>query len=126
MGRFGEATAGLRSTLSGTQSNFRTSSNSDGANRRPAALVMCTRHPDLNSIRALATVSVGLVNCISLLSPSLEEEIVKPTLAAGLATGFSLAGWSKTVFGLGILAIEALAAGMMASGMPSTFIGGAG
>ena len=107
------------------QSNFRTSSNSDGANWRPAALVMCTRHPDLNSIRAFATVSVGLVNCISLLSPFFDEEIVKPTFA-GLTPARSLAGLSKRVLGLGILAIETLAAGMIASGTPSTFMGGAG
>src|ERR1700753_2202052 len=81
------------------QSNFRTSSNSEGANWRPAALVICTRHPDLDSIRALATVIVGLVNRSSFFSPSLDEEIVKPTLGgdsgadigAGLTLALSLA-----------------------------------
>jgi hypothetical protein len=107
------------------QSNFRTSSNSDGANWRPAALVMCTRHPDLNSIRAFATVNVGLVNCISLLSPFFDEEIVKP-IFAGLTPARSLAGLSKRVLGLGIRAIEILAAGMIASGTPSTLVGGTG
>src|ERR1700753_2304722 len=96
------------------QSNFRTSSNSDGANWRPAALVICTRHPDLDRIRAFATVIVGLVKCSSFFSPFLDEEIVKPTfgvtpnatLAAGLALAFSIAGLSKTVFGLVIVAIH--------------------
>ena len=64
------------------QSNFRMSSNSDGVNCRPAALVTWTRHPDLKSMRALATVSVGLVICTIAVSPSLEDEIVKPTFLA--------------------------------------------
>src|SRR6185437_10988042 len=114
-----------RGAVRSVQSNFRTSSNSDGANWRPAALVMCTRHPDLNSIRAFATVNVGLVNCISLLSPFFEEEIVKPTLA-GLTPGLSFVGLSKRVLGLGIRAIETLEAEMIASGTPSTFMGGTG
>src|ERR1700753_507294 len=115
------------------QSNFRTSSNSDGANWRRAALVICTRHPDLERIRAFATVIVGLVKCSSFFSPFLDEEIVKPTfgavanatLDAGLSLAFSIAGLSKTVFGLGMLAIEILeAAAMAASSRLSGFSAG--
>src|SRR6201995_1254227 len=117
------------------QSNFRTSSNSDGGNWRPAALVICTRHPDLDRIRAFATVIVGLVKCSSFFSPPFDEEIVKPTvgvtpnaaLAAGLALAFSIAGLSKTVFGLGMLAIDILeAAAMAASSRLSSFSAGIG
>jgi hypothetical protein len=50
---------------------------------------------------------------------------VKPTLA-GLTPGLSFAGLSKRVLGLGIRAIETLEAGMIASGTPSTFMGGTG
>src|ERR1700761_4966145 len=86
---------------------------------------MCTRHPDLNSIRALATVSVWLVNCNSLLSPFFDEEIVKPTRGVGLTTAFWLGGLSKTVLGLGILPIEILeAAAIAASSSLSAFTGG--
>jgi hypothetical protein len=84
------------------QSNFRMSSNSEGANWRPAALVTWTRHPDLKSMRALATVSVGLVICTVAVSPSLEDDIVKPTFLIG--TGPAMRGasgmLSKTAFGL--------------------------
>src|ERR1700748_2146327 len=74
------------------QSNFRMSSNSEGANCRPAALVTWTRHPDLKSIRALATVSVGLVISTTAVSPSLEDDIVKPTFR--VATGAAMSGAS--------------------------------
>jgi hypothetical protein len=84
------------------QSNFRMSSNSEGANCRPAAFVTWTRHPDLKSMRALATVSVGLVSCTSAFSPSFEDDIVKPTFLAG--TGRTIRGssatLSKVAFGL--------------------------
>jgi hypothetical protein len=84
------------------QSNFRMSSNSEGANCRPAALVTWTRQPDLNSIRALATVSVGLVICTIAVSPSLEDDIVNPTFRVG--TGPAMRGasgmLSKTSFGV--------------------------
>jgi hypothetical protein len=84
------------------QSNFRISSNSEGANCRPAAFVTWTRHPDLKSMRALATVSVGLVSCTSALSPSFEDDIVKPILFGG--TGRAIRGssamLSKMAFGL--------------------------
>jgi len=84
------------------QSNFRMSSNSEGANCRPAALVTWTRHPDLKSMRALATVSVGLVICTTAVSPSLEDDIVKPTFLVG--TGAPTRGasgmLSKIAFGL--------------------------
>src|SRR5580692_3606083 len=83
------------------------SSNSDGVNCRPAALVTFTRHPDLKSMRALATVSVGLVICTIAVSPSLEDEIVKPTFLAGIgrtSTEPAMRGASgmpsKTSFGL--------------------------
>jgi hypothetical protein len=83
-------------------SNFRMSSNSEGTNCRPAALVTCTRHPDLKSMRALATVSVGLVICTVAVSLSLEDDIVKPTFLIG--RGPAIRGWSgmpsKTAFGL--------------------------
>jgi hypothetical protein len=78
------------------------SSNSEGANCRPAAFVTWTRHPDLKSMRALATVSVGLVSCTSAFSPSFEDDIVKPTFLAG--TGRTIRGssamLSKVAFGL--------------------------
>jgi hypothetical protein len=78
------------------------SSNSEGANCRPAALVTWTRQPDLKSMRALATVSVGLVSCTSALSPSFEDDIVKPLLFGGTGRTIrgSLAMLSKTAFGL--------------------------
>jgi hypothetical protein len=88
--------------FSNLQSNFRMSSNSEGANCRPAAFVTWTRHPDLKSMRALATVSVGLVSCTSAFSPSFEDDIVKPTFLAG--TGRTIRGssamLSKVAFGL--------------------------
>jgi hypothetical protein len=88
--------------FSNLQSNFRMSSNSEGANCRPAAFVTWTRHPDLKSMRALATVSVGLVICTVAVSPSLEDDIVKPTFLVG--TGPAMRGasgmLSKTSFGL--------------------------
>jgi hypothetical protein len=78
------------------------SSNSEGANCRPAAFVTWTRHPDLKSMRAFATVSVGLVSCTSAFSPSFEDDIVKPTFLAG--TGRTIRGssamLSKVAFGL--------------------------
>src|ERR1700761_6467004 len=84
------------------QSNLRISSNSDGANWRPAALVTRTRHPDLYSMRALATVRVGLVSCSSPVSPFLEDEIIKPI--AGTGSGRTIRGASSvvsnTAFGL--------------------------
>jgi hypothetical protein len=84
------------------QSNFRISSNSEGANCRPAALVTWTRHPDLKSMRALATVSVGLVICTIAVSPSLEDDIVKPTFRVGTEPVMRGASGmlSKTAFGL--------------------------
>jgi hypothetical protein len=92
----------LRRLCLDLQSNFRMSSNSEGANCRPAALVTWTRHPDLKSMRALATVSVGLVICTIAVSPSFEDDIVKPTFLVG--TGPAMRGssgmLSKTAFGL--------------------------
>jgi hypothetical protein len=84
------------------QSNFRMSSNSEGANCRPAALVTWTRHPDLKSMRALATVSVGLVICTIAVSPSLDDDIVKPTFRVGTEPAMRGASGmlSKTAFGL--------------------------
>jgi hypothetical protein len=83
------------------------SSNSEGANCRPAALVTWTRHPDLKSMRALATVSVGLVICTIAVSPSFEDDIVKPTFFVGIGRTCSeppmrgASGMlSKTSFGL--------------------------
>src|SRR5882757_7506862 len=85
----------LRRLCLGLHSNFRMSSNSEGANCRPAALVTWTRHPDLKSMRALATVSVGLVICTIAVSPSLEDDIVKPTFVAGTGrTGPTMRGSS--------------------------------
>jgi hypothetical protein len=98
---------------SSDQSNFRMSSNSDGANCRPAALVTWTRHPDLNNIRALATVSVGLVISNSPVSPSFDEDILKAgligcagrTAARGSAASSSTVGLSNLTLGLGILRV---------------------
>jgi hypothetical protein len=86
----------------GLQSNFRMSSNSAGANCRPAALVTWTRHPDLKSMRALATVSVGLVICTVAVSPSFDDDIVKPIFRVGTgpATRGASGILSKTSFGL--------------------------
>jgi hypothetical protein len=92
----------LRRLYLDLQSNFRMSPNSEGANWRPAALVTWTCHPDLKSMRALATVSVGLVICTITVSPSFEDDIVKPTFLVG--TGPAMRGssgmLSKTAFGL--------------------------
>ena len=92
----------LRRLCLDLQSNFRMSSNSEGANCRPAALVTWTRHPDLKSMRALATVSVGLVICTIAVSPSFEDDIVKPTFLAGAGPAMrgSSGTLSKTAFGL--------------------------
>src|ERR1700761_7016672 len=86
------------------QSNLRISSNSDGANWRPAALVTRTRHPDLYSMRALATVRVGLVNCSSPVSSFREDEMIKPIAGTGSggALRASSAKLSNTAFGLSI------------------------
>src|SRR5258708_5092694 len=53
-------------------------------------------------MRALATVSVGLVNCTSLVSPFFDEETVKPIFGCGTArtNRGSSAKVSKVAFGL--------------------------
>jgi hypothetical protein len=98
------------------------SSNSEGANCRPAALVTWTRHPDLKSMRALATVSVGLVNCTSAVSPSFEDDIVNPTFSVG--TGRTIRGPSAMLSNVAFGLFAGFGAGRDAS--MDTGLGGSG
>ena len=106
------------------QSNFRMSSNSEGANCRPAALVTWTRHPDLKSIRALATVSVGLVISTTAVSPSLEDDIVKPTFRGGTGPAMWDASWTRGASGMLSKTSLGLFAGTGTGGGADTGIGG--
>jgi len=64
--------AALQNLMGDLRSNDKTSLNLDGQYRLPSGSVMCTSHPVLCSEFALATVSVGLVFCVSIHSPPLD------------------------------------------------------